>query len=170
MLSTGKYTLDSYSTQNLSNSNMMQTSTCLSQTNTSSTTSIAMVKSNGTIAQVAVAVSNSEADSGRASMASNNEQDQCSPTFQQKAFILNRCKLKNMNCFIWLIITYVFFLIQDLTNEQHQHHKMACKLQINQHSPKFKTQEMHTNQTKICNNNLSKLTSELLNPQNSLGN
>jgi hypothetical protein len=51
-----------------------------------------MIKSNGVMAQVAV-VSNSEADSGRASMASNNDQDQCSPTFQQKAFILNRCKL-----------------------------------------------------------------------------
>ena len=34
----------------------------------------------------------SEADSGRASMASNIDQDQCSPTFQQRAFILNRCK------------------------------------------------------------------------------
>ena len=37
------------------------------------------------------AASSSEADSGRASMASNVDQDQCSPTFQQRAFILNRC-------------------------------------------------------------------------------
>lgn len=34
---------------------------------------------------------NCEADSGRASMASNVDQDQCSPTFQHRAFILNRC-------------------------------------------------------------------------------
>lgn len=33
-----------------------------------------------------------EADSGRASMASNVDQDQCSPTFQQRAFVLNRCR------------------------------------------------------------------------------
>lgn len=33
-----------------------------------------------------------EADSGRASMASNVDQEQCSPTFQQRAFVLNRCK------------------------------------------------------------------------------
>lgn len=49
-----------------------------------------MTKSNTSnlIASGAVAV---EADSGRASMASNVDQDQCSPTFQQRAFILNRC-------------------------------------------------------------------------------
>lgn len=38
-------------------------------------------------------VSGVEADSGRASMASNVDQDQCSPTFQQRPFVLNRCKL-----------------------------------------------------------------------------
>jgi hypothetical protein len=35
-------------------------------------------------------INNSEADSGRASMASNVDQDQCSPTFQQRAFLLNK--------------------------------------------------------------------------------
>jgi hypothetical protein len=38
---------------------------------------------------------NGETDSGRASMASNVEQDQCSPMFQQRAFILNKCELPN---------------------------------------------------------------------------
>lgn len=38
------------------------------------------------------AVVSSEADSGRASMASNIDQDQCSPTFQPRAFTINRCK------------------------------------------------------------------------------
>lgn len=47
-------------------------------------------------------VSNSEADSGRASMASNIDQEQCSPTFQQRSFTINRCKLI-------FILTFLYF-------------------------------------------------------------
>ena len=65
----------------------------------STTASNATKQANGTASIVVngvshnvVVVSNAEADSGRASMASNVDQDQCSPTFPQRAFILNRCK------------------------------------------------------------------------------
>ena len=54
---------------------------------------ISMIKSNGSSAQINIpTIINSEADSGRASMASNVDQDQYSPTFNQRAFVLNRCK------------------------------------------------------------------------------
>lgn len=36
-----------------------------------------------------------DTDSGQASMASNVYQDQCSPTFQQKAFLLNKYMSSN---------------------------------------------------------------------------
>lgn len=45
-----------------------------------------------------------EADSGRASMASNVDQDQCSPTFQQRAFVLNRCMFLYLKMFILNVI------------------------------------------------------------------
>ena len=58
---------------------------------------------------------NGETDSGRASMASNVDQDQCSPLFQQRAFILNKCETI---IFLFLIYNFSirFFSIHGLTN------------------------------------------------------
>jgi hypothetical protein len=67
-----------------------------SNSNSSNINSYVKIKANGSggggaISVAAIVVNNaSEADSGRASMASNVDQDQCSPTFQQRAFILNK--------------------------------------------------------------------------------
>jgi hypothetical protein len=92
-------------------------------------------------------VNGSEADSGRASMASNIDQEQCSPTFQQRAFTINR--------------------YTDLTNNNNK----ATTYQIS-NQPKspnlnqyiLKQQQHHVNYINNNNNN----NNNLLNPQNSL--
>lgn len=48
---------------------------------------------NGTAVVKSSGLHHGDADSGRASMASNVDQDQCSPIFQQRSFMITKCKL-----------------------------------------------------------------------------
>ena len=70
--------------------NGMQISTFSSQINN---TNINLASTNSNVIKLngAVANSNPEGDSGRASMASNNEQEQCSPTFRNTGNHNNKC-------------------------------------------------------------------------------
>lgn len=92
-------------------------------------------------------VNGSEADSGRASMASNIDQEQCSPTFQQRAFTINR--------------------YTDLTNNNkattYQISNQPKSPNLNQYILKQQQQQQH-HVNYINNNN----NNNLLNPQNSL--
>ena len=73
----GKYTLDN----NYSNNGA---------TSTNTSNKLTLSSNHHTNNPALNIINNSEADSGRASMASNVDQDQCSPTFQQRAFLLNK--------------------------------------------------------------------------------
>lgn len=70
---------------------------------------------NGTAVIKSSGIHHNDADSGRASMASNVDQDQCSPTFQQRAFMINKY----------------------LANDQHIKNKLPNKAHLNS--------EMHLN-------------------------
>lgn len=74
----GKYSIDNYN-----NSGVVMSATATGS-NTNGNKLTVSNHNNPT------AANGTEADSGRASMASNVDQDQCSPTFQQRTFILNR--------------------------------------------------------------------------------
>jgi hypothetical protein len=85
------------SSQPLSDKEAVSSTTTITSSSTQSKTSttetqnsLQVIKTN-TIASLQI--NGTEADSGRASMASNVDQDQCSPLFQQRAFILNKCKI-----------------------------------------------------------------------------
>ncbi|CAF0795635.1 unnamed protein product [Brachionus calyciflorus] len=52
---------------------------------------------NGTAIIKSTGMQHNDADSGRASMASNVDQDQCSPTFQQRSFMLNKYLANDQN-------------------------------------------------------------------------
>jgi hypothetical protein len=84
----GKYTPD-IATGGVTSVGVVNHTTSMGNQNSS------MVVKSNTIAgiqQQVPTINGAEADSGRASMASNVDQDQCSPMFHQRAFILNKCK------------------------------------------------------------------------------
>jgi len=103
-----------------------------------------------------------QADSGRASMASNIDQDQCSPTFQQRTFTFNRCKsIPNFDTESFFSFIFKFKL--DLMNEQQQQSYLKsanCKFQSSQN------QQFTVSNNKMPTNvsNSNKIN------QNSLGN
>lgn len=57
---------------------------------------MSIIKTNGSTPHTAHINSNPEADSGRASMASNNDQEQSSPTCHQRNTAHNRCNTRNV--------------------------------------------------------------------------
>ncbi len=114
---------------------------------------LASARINGLAAQIALANTNAEADSGRASMASNNDQDQCSPTTNLRNSTQNQ-----------------------LVHEQIQANstlKITCKNRVNirEKNCHKQTQEMLINQDRNINLiDNERLTREFLKTSNNLGN